>query len=159
MTATLTVRDETTSSLDEDHVFLLDLPSERVTVEQLIRTRVRSEVEDYNASTSEHFRGLIQPSDAETTLNGFKIGKERRIDPDEQCGKAVEAVGRNGFILLVDDRQAEKLDEEIEVRPETTVTFLKARSADRGLNHAGLVAKHGAKEERRSTGTLRAPAG
>lgn len=125
MTATLTVRDETTSSLDEDHVYLLDLPSERVTVEQLIRTRVRREVEDYNASTSEHFRGLVQPNDTETTLNGFKVRKGRRIDPDEQCGKAVEAFGRNGFILLVDDRQAEELDEEIEVRPETTVTFLK----------------------------------
>lgn len=125
MNATLTVRDETTSSLDEDHVFLLDLPSERVTVEALIRTRVRREVADYNASTSEHFRGLIQPSDAETTLNGFKVRKGRKIDPEEQCGKAVEAFGRNGFILLVDDRQAEELDEEIEVRPETTVTFLK----------------------------------
>ena len=125
MTATLTVRDETTSSFDEDHVFLLDLPSERVTVEQLIRTRVRREVEDYNASTSEHFKGLVQPSDAERTLNGFKVRKGRRIDPDEQCGKAVEAFGRNGFILLVDDRQAEKLDEESEVRPGTTVTFLE----------------------------------
>lgn len=125
MTATLTVKDETTSSLDEDHVFLLDLPSERVTVEGLIRTRVRREVADYNASRSEHFRGLVQPSGAERTLNGFKMREGRKIDPEEQCGKAVEAFGRNGFILLVDDRQAEKLDEEIEVRPEITVTFLK----------------------------------
>lgn len=125
MTATLTVRDETTSSLDEDHVFLLELPSGRVTVEGLIRARVRREVEDHNASTRSLFRGLIQPSGAERTLNGFKVREGRRIDPEEQCRKAVEAFGRNGFILLVDDRQAEELDEEIEVRPETTVTFLK----------------------------------
>ena len=125
MTATLTVRDETTSSLDEDREFLLDLPSGRVTVEELIRARVLREVENHNASSSDHFRGLVQPSGTERTLNGFKVREGRKIDPEEQCGKAVEAFGRNGFILLVDDRQAEELDEEIEVRPKTTVTFLK----------------------------------
>ncbi|MGI8859030.1 MAG: hypothetical protein ACR2HO_02595 [Rubrobacteraceae bacterium] len=125
MAATLTVRDETTSPLDRDHVFLLDLPSGRVTVEELIRARVHREVEDFNASRPGHFRGLVQPSGAERTLNGFRVREGRKIDSEEQCGKAMEAFGRNGFILLVDDRQAEELDEEIEVCPETTVTFLK----------------------------------
>ena len=123
--ATLTVRDETTSPLDGDREFVLELPSEIVTVEGLIRARVQREVEDHNARGAEVFRGLVQPTGAERTLNGFKVKEKRRIDPAEQASKALEEFGRNGFILLVDDRQVEDLDQTIEVRPDTTVTFLK----------------------------------
>ena len=125
MVATLTIRDETTSPLDDDRVFTLDLPAERVTVGDVIRARVRREVEDYNACRPEYFRGLVQPTDAERTLNGFRVREQRRIDPEEQATKAVEAFGRNGFLLLINDRQVEDLDHAIEVRPGTTVTFLK----------------------------------
>lgn len=125
MTATLTVRDETTSPLDGDRVFVLELPSERVTAEGLIRARVHREVEDHNARGTEVFRGLVQPTGAERTLNGFRLRESRRIDPEEQSAKALEAFHRNGFILLVDDRQVEDLDQTIEARPDTTVTFLK----------------------------------
>jgi hypothetical protein len=125
MVATLTIRDETTSPLDDDRVFTLDLPAERVTVADVIRARVRREVEDYNARQPELFRGLVQPTDAEKTLNGFRVRERRRIDPEEQAEKAVEAFGRNGFLLLINDRQVEDLDHTIEVRSETTVTFLK----------------------------------
>lgn len=125
MSATLTIRDETTSGLDDDHVFELDLPAERITVGDLIRARVYREVEGYNTRSSGGFRGLVRPTGAERTLNGFEVREGRRVDPEEQYGKAVEAFYRNGFILLVNDRQAEELDEEIEVRPGTTVTFLK----------------------------------
>lgn len=121
----MTIRDETTSPLDDDRVFTLDLPVERVTVGELIRARVHQEVEDYNASQPEHFRGLVQPTDAESTLNGFRVRGQRRIDPKEQAERAMEAFYRNGFILLINDRQAEELDDTIEVRPGTTVTFLK----------------------------------
>jgi hypothetical protein len=38
---------------------------------------------------------------------------------------AKRAFYTNGFILLVDDRQVDELDDEIVIRPDTTVTFLK----------------------------------
>ena len=105
MSATLTVRDETTFAFGgEERVFALEFPAERVTVRDLIRARVYGEVEEYNACRTEHFRGLVQPTDAEKTLNGFRVRKGRRIDPEEQFERAVEAFGRNGFLLLVDDR-------------------------------------------------------
>lgn len=123
--ATLTVRDETTSSLDEDCVFTLDFPTERVTVRELIRARVYGEVGEYNASLPEHFRGLVQPTDAEKTLNGYRLRGPRGIRPEAQYEKAIEAFEGNGFLLLVDDRQVEDLDRVIEIEPQTTVTFLK----------------------------------
>jgi hypothetical protein len=127
MSTTLKIRDETTLSLggDDDRDFTLDVPDERITVQDLIRARVYREVHDYNVSQPEYFRGLIQPSDAERSLNGFKMRRRRCIDPEKQFELAKRAFYTNGFILLVDDRQVDELEEEIEIRPDTTVTFLK----------------------------------
>ncbi len=126
MYATLTVRDETAFGIGgSDYVFTLNFPDERVTARELLRERVRQEVEDYNTQQPEYFRGLVQPTDAERTLNGFKLTKQKQIDWQEQYAKALEAFGRNGFILLVDDRQVEDLDETILIEPDTPVTFLK----------------------------------
>lgn len=125
MGTTLTVKDETTFGIGGDHTFTLDFPHARITAGEIIRERVYAEVGEHNAKNSGLFRGLVQPTGAERTLNGFKVGEGRRIDPEEQYGKAVEAFYRNGFILLVDDRQVEDLDQVVDVRPETTVTFLK----------------------------------
>jgi hypothetical protein len=127
MSTTLKIRDETTFNLggDEDRGFTLDVPQQRITVRQLIRARVYREVRDYNLDQPEYFHGLVQPSDAERSLNGFKMRMRRSIDPERQFELAKKAFYSNGFILLVDDRQVDELEEEIEIRPDTTVTFLK----------------------------------
>ena len=127
MSTTLTIRDETTFAFGDgsDGAFALDVPTERITVRELIRTRVYLEVRDYNLRQPEYFRGLVQPTDAERTLNGFKVRQGRRLDPEKQFERAIESFYRNGFLVLVNDRQVDELEEEIEVRPDTTVTFLK----------------------------------
>jgi hypothetical protein len=68
---------------------------------------------------------LVQPNDTERTLNGFKFHKPRLVNPETQYEKALEAFVGNGFIVLVDNRQVENLDDEIALHPETSVTFLK----------------------------------
>jgi len=127
MSTTLKIRDETTFNLGDDDgsAFLLDVPGERITVRELISTRVYWEVREYTLDRPKYFHGLIQPSDAERSLNGFKMRKRRRIDPERQFQMAIKAFYRNGFIVLLDDRQVDELEEEIEVRPDTMVTFLK----------------------------------
>ncbi len=127
MSTTLKIRDETTFSLgdDEERDFTLDVLEARITVRELIHARVANEVRDYNFSQPEYFRGLVQPTDAERSLNGFKIRKGRRIDPEKQVELAIKAFYSNGFILLVNDRQVDELEDEIEIWPDTTVTFLK----------------------------------
>ena len=126
MSTTLKIRDETTFSVgSDDKEFTLDVRTERITLRELIRTRVYQEVGDYNIHRPEYFRGLVQPTGAERTLNGFKVRQRRRLDPENQFEKAIESFYRNGFLILVNDRQVEELEEEIEIRPETTVAFLK----------------------------------
>jgi hypothetical protein len=126
MAATLTIRDETTFSFHgAGREFTLALPEERISVRELIRTRVYEEVRDYNLRQEEYFHGLVQPSDAEVTLNGYRMRAGRQIDVERQFKKALLLFQRNGFLILVDDRQVEELDEVIRLRPETTITFLK----------------------------------
>jgi hypothetical protein len=103
----------------------LRLASERIKVREVIERRVREEVARYNEAQPGYFKGLVQPTDAEVTLNGFKVRQRRKIDADEQCRKAIEAFDANGFFLLVDDRQLTDLDQEIGVTDDTTVQFLK----------------------------------
>jgi hypothetical protein len=124
MPATLTIRDETLNgeSLSE---WALEVLTERLTVRELIRSRVYQEVQDHNRKRGEEFRGLIQPEGAEKTLNGWKLRKPREIDWNKQFDRGVEAFEKNQVLILVNDRQAESLDEEIEVGPGTRVTFLR----------------------------------
>jgi hypothetical protein len=124
VTTTVTIVDEWTPG-GEKYTWALDLLAERVTARELIRGRVYQEVAEYNARTPGHFRGLVQPAEAERVLNGYRVGEGRQIDWEAQFAKAVAAFERNGFILLVDDRQLINLDDEVVVRPGTEVSFLR----------------------------------
>lgn len=124
MTTALTIHDETTSG-ERRQSLTLHLPEPTITARELIRARIFEEVKAYNEALPERFLGLVQPTATERGLNGDKTRKRGRLDWHAQSQTALEAFGRNGFLLLVDDRQIESLDEEIRVRPETRVTFLK----------------------------------
>ena len=50
---------------------------------------------------------------------------KRKIDWQEQFKRSLEAFGRNGFFVLVGDRQAESLDDEFTVKADTEVSFVK----------------------------------
>lgn len=120
----LIVRDETTAG-DKTGEFVMDLLTERITVRELIRSRVYQEVQDYNLKAPEYFRGLVEPVDAEKTLNGIKIKKGRQLDWRKQFEVALEAFEVNRILILINERQAESLDEEIVIEPETKVSFLR----------------------------------
>ncbi|MFC6682497.1 hypothetical protein ACFQE7_42315 [Nonomuraea ferruginea] len=74
---------------------------------------------------SHHFRGLVKPTDAETELNGYRMRTARRLDWERQADAAEAAFARNGFLLLVGDRQIEDLDEEIALTTDPVVSFVK----------------------------------
>lgn len=129
MSITITIRDETAAG-GVSHEIPLELPSERITVRELIRERVYQEVHDFNRRKDEQvFRGLIQPTDTERVLNGnrteFRLRQHRQIEWKPQFEKAVEAFENNGFFILIDDRQAESLDQEFEIGPATRISFVK----------------------------------
>ena len=124
MALTLTIRDEVLGGA-APHEWTLELPSEQTTVREIIRSRVYQEVQDHNRQAGPNFRGLIQPEEAEQTLNGWKLKTPRQIDWKRQFERAVEAFEQNRILLLIDEEQAESLDEELELKSGSSVTFLR----------------------------------
>src|ERR1700751_2671289 len=124
MPAMLTVHDETTSG-QKTNTFTLECLTERMTVRELIRALIYQEVQDYNQKEPEYFRGLVEPTNAERVLNGYKLKARRQIDWQEQYQRALDAFQRNGFFVLVGHAQAETLDQEFEVKADTEVAFVK----------------------------------
>ncbi|MEE6260113.1 hypothetical protein [Plantactinospora sonchi] len=116
--------DETTAG-ERSAAWHLEIFEERLPLREVIRRRVFQEVAEHNAKGGDVFRGLMQPTDTERTLNGFKLKEPRRVDPEQQAALALEAFSRNGFIVLVDDQQVEELDAVVELTRGAQVTFLK----------------------------------
>lgn len=122
------VRDETTSG-EVLQQLALQLEAERVTVRELIVSRVEAEVRTHNArATAEPFRGLVQPEGERTGVGKSpkkKPKKRRRVDAARQVEIALGAFERGRVLVLVDDRQVTKLDQEVTLRPGSAVSFLK----------------------------------
>ena len=124
MTATLSIRDESTTG-ETIHEWSLDFLTERITVRELLRSRVYQEVQDYNRKQPEVFRGLVQPTGAKRIANGFTVPDRREIDWKQQLERAIDAFEANRVLILIGDRQAASLEEEIEIKPGTGATFVQ----------------------------------
>src|SRR5687768_13173364 len=122
--ALVVFRDETATGRALEEFSLPDLPA-RISARELVRLRVREEVARHNAAPSHHFRGLIKPTDAEVELNGYRMRTARKLDWQRQADAAEAAFARNGFVLLVGDRQIEDLGEDIDLTADPVVSFVK----------------------------------
>ncbi|QHT68045.1 hypothetical protein GXP67_16050 [Rhodocytophaga rosea] len=120
----LIIQDETISGNILQKIEL-EVASEIDTLKDLIEKRVRYEVEMYNQKVTEFFNGLVQPTESERTLNGYKMKKNKAIDPEQQVYKALEGFQKNGFFVIVNDRQVETLDEQIWIGNGATASFVK----------------------------------
>lgn len=120
------VVDETMSG-QRVNTFTVDSLTERLTVRAIIRARIWQEVLEYNASKrAAVFKGLVQPTETEARMNGPKESRPfKSIDWEKQYETALRAFESNGFFLLISDRQAQSLDEEFVIAPETEVSFVK----------------------------------
>ncbi len=119
----LTVSDATFAG-DITNTIKLHFATESVSVRDIITERVVQEVERYNAAKEQGaFNGLVQPLDAELRLNGER--PVRTIDAEKQVYVALDAFLQNGYFVLVDDVQAGSLDQRVELRHDTEVSFVR----------------------------------
>jgi len=103
----------------------LEISTEEVTLRDLIQRRIRHEVEEFNRNQSDVFSGLIQPTDTERVLNGYRLKARRLLSWENQYEKALEAFKHNGFFVIIDGQQVESLDEILPLRETSEVHFLK----------------------------------
>ncbi|GLZ79794.1 hypothetical protein Afil01_46010 [Actinorhabdospora filicis] len=122
--ATVTFRDETMTGKPIAEFSVPDLPS-TIALRDLIRLRVREEVARHNAAPTELYQGLVRPTDAETALNGFRLPKARTLDWEKQAAIALDAFGRNGFIVLVGERQVDDPGALIDLDRDPAISFVK----------------------------------
>jgi hypothetical protein len=124
MPITIHIKDETTGG-KVTHEVPVSFSNELVSVEQIIKARVRADVDAYNGRLSGVYQGLVQPVEAEKVLNGFKMKDRRKIDPEKQVGVALEAFHRNGYFVLIDNIQVEKVDQMVVINAQTEISFVK----------------------------------
>ncbi|MEV0166650.1 hypothetical protein B0I32_13195 [Nonomuraea fuscirosea] len=122
--ASVTFRDESATGRALEEFSVPGLP-DLISARELVRLRVREEVARHNASPTAHFRGLVKPTDAEAELNGYRLRTARRLDWERQADATEAAFARNGFLLLVGDRQIEDLDVLIDLAADPVVSFVK----------------------------------
>lgn len=119
----------------------LNLPEETITVAELIRRTVEEQVGELRARqyldfeqarrtldrqylTAEEMveqaeQGAIRPRPSRRALH------PRQVDPEAEVARALHAFEGGAYLILVDGRRVERLDEEIRFAPGTTVTFLR----------------------------------
>jgi hypothetical protein len=120
----ITIKDETLSGKLLQEIDL-EFATEQVTVKDIISERVLHEVEQYNKKLPGIFNGLVEPSDAEKTINGYKLKARRTIDAEKQVYVALDAFQKNGYFVLIDNIQSESLDQPVLLKKDTNISFIK----------------------------------
>lgn len=121
MPALLTIRDQALCG-NESSEWMLEVAAERITVRELIRSRVYQEVSEFNTLQPRRFGGLVQPTAFEDKINPQN---QRIIDWKAQFDLACDAFEKSRILILVGDRQVTSLESEIDITPSTTVTFMR----------------------------------
>ncbi|HLK29324.1 MAG TPA: hypothetical protein VKT28_12155 [Puia sp.] len=124
MPITININDETATGKIINNI-PITFDSELTTVREIIHRRVFEEVRAYNEKLPEYFNGLVQPVDAEKTLNGYKMKERRKVDPDKQASLALEAFNTNRYFILIDTVQSESLDQMVVINANTNISFIK----------------------------------
>jgi hypothetical protein len=105
--------------------FEIEIENLSISTQELIEKRVTHEVETYNNRLPDYYNGLVEPIDAERTLNGFKIKPKQIVDVEKQVYIALNAFQKNSFFILVDNQQLEELDQIVNLNYNSNISFVK----------------------------------
>mgnify|MGYP000365587080 FL=1 len=107
---------------DISNSFKIEL-EEITTPKEIISVRVKEEIKNYNEKANDKLKSLVRPLAKETVLNSFK--KKKEIDVEKQIYVALEAFQKNGFFILVDDLQVSELNQKIQLKESSSISFIK----------------------------------
>lgn len=126
MTATLTVRDESTSGTTLRST-TVEFSTEQLTVEDLIRSYVFQAVKDSNAKrlNATGSAPMVDPASDEVILNGAKSAEPAAISWHAEFDKTKQAFKRHQILVFVNELQVKSLDEVVTLAPSTDVKFLR----------------------------------
>ncbi len=124
---TITIREESTSG-EIAAPAAIEIPTERLTVRELIRSQVYQQVKDQNvqvaARSCEPDNG-IQLTETERALNGVRDVKPKPVPWKAQLDKAIAAFESQHILIFIDDQQITSLDQELTLNSQTDICFLR----------------------------------
>jgi hypothetical protein len=129
MAVRLELVDETVSG-EVLHALAVVLDTAAPTARSIIELRVRDEVEAHNRALASQVpppERVSLGADA-FALNGARRPPQRQrrpADAEVEVARAFEAFERNGFVMLVGDRQIESLDEPLPAAEALRVAFVR----------------------------------
>ncbi len=119
MPLTLTIQDKNVGG-GIGNEFSMNVLKDRLTVRELIRARVYQEVNDYKLVKTEKAADLTK-----SLVKPDKNRDLKDIDLEQQVQIACKAFESNQIIILINEKQADSLDDQIELTDESVVSFLK----------------------------------
>jgi hypothetical protein len=97
-----------------------------ITARDIVRERVRLEVERYNSHGPEwSFVSLVAPAKEERELNEPRRSTRRPLDAERQIEVALEAVRKRRVVILFNGAQVDDLDAPLVLTPISEARFLK----------------------------------
>ena len=98
----------------------------QVTAREIVRARVRIEVNRHNSTLQPkcHF-GLIDTPEEEKVLNSPRRERVRDLDPESQIEVALDSIRRGRVIILFNGEQVSDLDAPLMVTPVSEARFLR----------------------------------
>lgn len=98
---------------------------QKISVRDLIKNRVESEVERFNTQRPVCFYTLVQPEAAEITSRGYRLKEHRTLDSAIQLKTALEGFDKKCFLINANGRDYQALDDEIDIGDNTEIVFVK----------------------------------
>lgn len=103
----------------------LEFKKDIITVKDMIISRVKKEVEVYNSKITTRYTGLVIPEKVEKLLNKKQGSEKNKVDFEKQTYIALDGFLNNQFFVIINDKQAESLDEEVDLSKVKEVEFIK----------------------------------
>jgi hypothetical protein len=112
------IKDESPSGKILNH-FNIELENPTISLREIIFHRVASEVEKYNSGLEDGNLHLVTKEQKPQGVKG------KYVDIEMQQYLALTAFQQNGFFVLIDDLQCESLDQVFQIKPNSTISFVK----------------------------------
>ena len=107
------------------HSFRLSIDADKLTVADLIKLRIETEVKAFNVRRPLCFFALVQPEGAEITPKGYRLKEHHDIDWEAQYKIALEAFDKKSFLINLAGKDFQSLDDVIDTPDFIEINFVK----------------------------------
>ena len=98
---------------------------ESLSVGDILKRRIENEITRFNLQRPVCFFSLVQPKNSEITPRGFRLREHRAIDWETQFQAAIEAFDKKGFIVNINGKDVQGLDDIIDTSDVVEVVMIR----------------------------------